>query len=455
MSRIDPDALQARAETVCDRLISIVGTRAEAVATCSLGPSALTRFANSRIHQNVADERSRAQVLVVLDGGRVARAATTKLDDDGLRRAVEQALAAATLRAPDPEWPGLAPPEPAPVVDHWDDASADASPDDRAGLVRQFVDAGEGLEAAGFCSTAAEIHALRSTSGQQVTARRTRARIDGIHRAATAGTPADGYAQASSVRLRDIDAAACGRVAADKARLSVHTIELEPGDHEVVLEPKAVAQALLFPVWLGFNGKAHSEGMSFAHLGEQQFDAAISMWDDATDPRSLGRPYDAEGTPKRRVDLVRGGVVVGLVHDRRSAAKAGTAPTGHAIGDDSYGGFAGDVFLAPGDRSPQQLVAEVERGLLVTDFWYNRVLDPKTQVVTGLTRNGVFLIEGGEIAGAVSNLRYTQSIVAGFGPGRVLGLADDPTVVPDEEDNLMHVPTVRLASWSFTGGAQG
>ena len=452
---IDPDALERRAAEVCERLIAIVGSRGQATASCSLGPSALTRFANSRIHQNVADERSRAQVLVVLPGNRVARASTTRLDEDGLQRAVDRAVAAAELRPEDPEWPGLALQVAAPEVEHWDDATATATPDDRARLVAAFVEAGEGLEAAGFCSTAAEIHAFRSTSGQAHSSRRTRAQIDGIHRAATAGAPADGYGQQSSVRIGDLDAAGCGAVASAKARRSATATDLEPGDYEVVLEPRAVAQALLFPVWLGFSGKMHDEGTSFVRLGEQQFDAAFSLWDDATDPRSLGRPYDAEGTPKRRLDLVRDGISVGLVHDRRSAAKAGDEPTGHSVGDDSFGGFASDVFVGPGDRSPEQLVADVGRGLLVTDFWYNRVLDPKTQVVTGLTRNGLFLVEDGEIAGAVSNLRYTQSIVAAFGPGRVLGIGNDPTVVPDEEDNLMNVPTMRLASWSFTGGARG
>jgi predicted Zn-dependent protease len=452
---LDAGESEERAVEVCDRLLDLVGDRAEALAGCSLGPSALTRFANSRIHQNVAEDRTRVSLQVVLDGGRSARAGTTRLADDDLRGLVERAVTAAGLRPADPEWPGMAPPAPAPDVGHWDDGSARAAPEDRARLVRDFVDAGAGLEAAGFCSTAAEIHALHSTSGQRLSSRRTRAQLDGIHRAATSGAPADGYGQMSSVRIDDLDGGRCGAVAAAKARASATAVDVEPGDFEVVLEPRAVAQAMLFPLWLGFNGKAHADGTSFARVGEQQFDAALQLWDDATDPRSLGRPYDAEGTPKRRFDLVRDGVVVGLVHDRRSAARAGVEPTGHAVGSDAFGGFASDVFLGTGDRSPEQMVADVERGLLVTDFWYNRILDPKTQVVTGLTRNGLFLIERGEIVGAVRNLRYTQSIVAAFGPGRILGLGDDATLVPDEDDHLMSVPTVHLASWSFTGGAQG
>jgi predicted Zn-dependent protease len=110
--------------------------------------------------------------------------------------------------------------------------------------------------------------------------------------------------------------------------------------------------------------------------------------------------------------------------------------------------------MGEGHHTPDQLVAAVERGLLVTDLWYNRILDPKTQVVTGLTRNGLFLVEDGQITRPVQNLRYTQSIVAAFGPGKVLGVGDDAQLVGGE-GSIMHVPSVRLAAWSFTGNARG
>jgi predicted Zn-dependent protease len=279
--------------------------------------------------------------------------------------------------------------------------------------------------------------------------------IDGIHRAAAVeGPPTDGFAQITSQRLADLDGRRAGDIAAAKATGGAHPVELEPGTYEVVLEARAVAAMLLFPAWLGFNGKAHAEGTSFAHLGEAQFDERISIWDDGTDRRALGRPYDAEGTPKRRLDLVTDGVTVGLAHDRRSAALAGTESTGHSIGQESFGGYPGDLFLGAGDESLERLIAGVDRGLLVTDFWYNRILDPKTQVVTGLTRNGLFLIERGEVVGPVQNLRYTQSVVGALAPGHVLGIGSDAQLVSNE-GGLVCVPSLRLSSWAFTGGAQG
>jgi predicted Zn-dependent protease len=340
------------------------------------------------------------------------------------------------------------------VVDHFDEATLAADPDARAEIVAAFVAAGDDTEAAGFCSTEGGVHVLCSTAGARLADRSSVAHVDGIHRAASSGTPIDGSGQMTSTRIADLDGARCGAVAVQKARAGRDPIQLEPGSYEVVLEPRAVAAMLLFPAWLGFNGKAHLEGTSFAHLGEAQLDERIDLWDDATDPRSLGRGYDAEGTPKRRVDLVRRGVTVGLVHDRRSAGLAGVEPTGHSVGEDSFGGFPGDLFLGAGDQSLDALVGSVGRGLLVTDLWYNRILDPKTQVVTGLTRNGLFLIDGGELVAPVENLRYTQSVVGAIGPGHVLGVGADAQLVSNE-GGTVHVPSLHLAAWSFTGNARG
>jgi predicted Zn-dependent protease len=432
-----------------------VGDRADALVTCGQGTSALTRFANSRIHQNLASDDDHVRLRVVVDDGRIAQATTTRLDPDGLERLVEGTIAAARLCPPDPDYPGLADPAPLVEVDHFDPATAAASPDARAEVVADFVGAGPDLESAGYCSTDADTHVLCSTTGLRYASRSTMGQIDAIHRAAAVdGPPTDGYAQITSQRLADLDGRRVGDIAAAKATAGAHPVELEPGSYEVVLEAKAVAAALLFPAWLGFNGKAFAEGTSFAHLGEQQFDERITLWDDGTDPRSIGRPYDAEGTAKRRVELVTRGVTVGLVHDRRSAALAGTESTGSSIGQESFGGYPGDLFLPAGDQSLEELIADVERGLLVTDLWYNRILDPKTQVVTGLTRNGLFLIEGGEIAGPVQNLRYTQSVVGAMAPGHVLGVGSDAQLVSNE-GGIVHVPSLRLRSWSFTGGASG
>jgi len=449
------DPIAQRGFATCDRVLELIGDRADALVTCGQGTSALTRFANSRIHQNMASDDHHVRLRVVVDDGRIAQASTTRLDPEGLERLVESTITAAGLCPADPEYPGLTEPAPLAEVDHFDPATAAAVPGDRAEVVADFVGTGPDLESAGYCSTDADTHVLCSTTGLRYASRSTMAQVDAIHRAAAVeGPPTDGYGQITSSRLADLDGRQVGEVAAAKATGGANPIELDPGIYEVVLEARAVASVLLFPAWLGFNGKAYAEGTSFAHLGEAQLDERIDLWDDGTDPRSLGRPYDAEGTPKRRLDLVVAGVTVGLAHDRRSAALAGTESTGSSIGQESFGGYPGDLFLGAGDESLLQLIAGVERGLLVTDFWYNRILDPKTQVVTGLTRNGLFLIEGGEVVAPVQNLRYTQSVVGALAPGHVLGIGNDAQLVSNE-GGVVHVPSLRLRSWAFTGGASG
>ncbi|MGH9188493.1 MAG: TldD/PmbA family protein [Acidimicrobiales bacterium] len=432
---------------LCDDVLEAVGSRAEAEVTVGVGRSALTRFANSHIHQNVAEDEVWTRLRLCADG-RLASATSTRAGLDP-RALAERTLEAAGLRPVDPDWPGLAPVAPATAVDHFDPATDQARPEERAEVVRRFVDAGgPQLSGAGFCDTDSGMVAFANSAGQRLSGSSSRATIEGIHRTGTS----DGRGWQSSSRLGDLDGGAAGTVAARKALDGAQPVEVPPGRYEVVLEPACAADIVDFLSWYGFNAKSHAEGQSFVRLGEAQLDPAVSLVDDATDPRALGLAFDAEGTPRRRLELVRHGVCVALAHDRRTARGAGAESTGHAVhGGESWGPMCGNVFFQPGLGTPADLVANVERGLLVTELWYTRILDPKTQVVTGLTRNGTFLIEGGRVVGAVRNLRFTQSYVDALGPGNVLGVGADQRLAVSGS----WVPSLHLASWNFTGGSQG
>ena len=434
---------------VCDRLLELVGDRAEAEVTIMGGRSGITRFANSRIHQNVAESGHWAR-LKVIAGGRQATAGTSRLET-GLESLVGRALRAAALRPVDPGWPGLAPPAStvSAAHDRYDEATLLAAPDTRADIVRSFVDEGEGLEAAGYCETTGSVLAFANSAGQRVWAPWSRAVVEGIHRS----PGADGSGQQIGARVAELDGSAAGRQAAERARLGSEPVDLEPGRWEVILQPACMVDMLGFLTGLGFNAKQHAEGRSFVELGQAQLDPQVSIFDDPNDPRSLGYPFDAEGTPCRRVDLVRSGVSSALVHDRRTAAAAGAESTGHAVpGGEISGPAPTSVFLQPSDRSPAAMVASVDRGLLVTEFWYTRILDPKTQVVTGLTRNGLFLIEDGKVTSGVRNLRFTQSYLEALAPGNVLGVGDDGRLAGEDQ---FFAPTLHLRSWNFTGSARG
>lgn len=452
-SRTLPPTTQPLA--TAERVLELVRERAataEAEVTVRSGTEALTRFANSFIHQNVAEELSHVYVRVALDGRTASSALDGPAADDGLRRLVDGVLDAARVRPVDPDWPGLGGPVSVPAVDHWDDETAEAAPDARARLVSDFVRAAGGLETAGSCLTNARVVGFANSAGQQATGRTTVAAIDGIARTATS----DGSGRATAGRISAIDGRAAGEAAARRARDGGGPTDLEPGRYEVVLEPSCVANLLQFLFVHGFNGRTVEEGRSFVRLGEAQFDPAISLRDDATAPGQVGIGFDIEGTPKRPVDIVRGGTTTGVLHTRRTAAKAATESTGHALeGAEQWGALASNIVLEPGIRSRDDLIAGTGRGLLVTDFWYTRILDPRTQVVTGLTRNGAWLIEDGRIVRPVSNLRFTQSFLEALGPGAVRAVGLDPSLILGGFDGVYLVPSLHLGSWNFTGGARG
>jgi predicted Zn-dependent protease len=438
---------------ICDRVLRLVGSGAAAEVTVTVGTDALTRFATSFIHQNVADAVQRVHLRVALDG-RVAEATVNQTDDAALTRLVRSAVDAAGLQPVDPGWPGLAQPAEAPAVDHWDDATADAEPASRAARVGAFVAAADGLETAGFCSTAGVTVAFANSAGQRLAGRSTTAILDGIARTPTS----DGSGRAASARLADLDGSAVGAEATRRARESADPTDLEPGRYGVVLGPSCVVNILGFLALHGFNGRAVEEGRSFVRMGETQFDPSLTVADDVGHSRSVGISFDREGTPKRRVELVRQGVTSSLVHDRRTAKALGAESTGNAIaGAGQLGALPANLVLEPGPSSPSELVGAVERGLLVTDFWYTRILDPRTQVVTGLTRNGVWLIEDGRVVRPVTNLRFTQSFVDALAPGAVRGVGSDLTLVGGAIFGVgaYAVPSLHLASWNFTGGAKG
>jgi predicted Zn-dependent protease len=449
------EALEALADRVVE-LATAADAREDASIEANVVASrtrhGLTRFANSFIHQHVGEDTTHVALTVAVDG-RTASATTTAVGDDDLGALVTTTIASAALQPVDPYWPGATPPASVTDRHHLDEATAAADPDVRATMVRDFVAADPDLRAAGYLDTSANWVAFASTAGQRVSGATTRATIDGIHQTERSA----GSAHQTSARLADLDAAAAGALAADRARRSAVFTDLDPGVYEVVLGPEAVATVLGFLAVYGFNAKAHLEGASFVQLGEAPFDPALTLLDDPEHPAAIGLPFDAEGTPRQRTTLVEAGRTIALAHDRRTAKRAGATSTGGAVtGGAGFGAFPTNLRLPGGDSPADDLVREVERGLLVTQLHYVRILDPKSQVATGLTRNGTFLIEGGEVVGAVSNLRFTQGFVAALAPGAVLGVGDDERYADMEfGPGLVSCPSLRLAGWNFTGGAKG
>jgi predicted Zn-dependent protease len=436
-----------------DRTLDLIDGRADAEVHVDVGVSALTRFANSFIHQNVSEVATTVGLRVATADRRVASSTATATTPDALKRFVDTTLEVAARQPVDGGWPGFGSVVEQPDVDHWDQATADADPVERAEAVREFIEAGDGLSAAGYCQTEARHHAYGNTEGRTASGRFTTAIIDGIHQ--TEGSAGSGHTAGRS--LAGLDATATGALAARRARDGRDPFDAKPGDYEVVLSPECVATIAVFLDVYGFNAKVFQEGMSFVELGSDQFDPSVTIRDDATDRRALYTGFDVEGTPKRRVDLVTDGTTAGLLHNRRTAAKAATESTGNAAqGAEAWGPFGSNLFVEGGSSSPDALIAGVERGIYVSTFNYCRVLDPKSLVVTGLTRNGTFMIENGVITDPVTNLRFTQSFVTALGQGNVGAIGDDARFADSEfGPTLVHAPSMHLRSWRFTGGADG
>jgi predicted Zn-dependent protease len=457
----------ARETDVAERVIDLVranaGSAVQAEVLVERHELALTRFANSYIHQNVADATVGVRLRVHADG-RTVSTSTTVLD--GLDDVVTRALEALRLAPADPAWPGLTAPTQITFRGNADEETAAAVPAERAERVGAFVAAAEALECAGYCSTSSTNLAYFNSIGHQVLGATTRAAMDGIARTGTS----DGLARLASPRLADLDGAILGARAAAKARAGAEPVELPPGKYQVVLEPTAVADVLLMLSFYGFNAKAVAERRSFVELGAAQFDPLVTIVDDVAAPDATGLPFDAEGTPRTRLALVEAGISKAVAHDRRTGKQAGASSTGHAlVGGAVWGPIPLNLRLLPAhtagstevdgpaaDSAVAALVSEVERGLLVTDNHYTRVLDPRTLVVTGLTRNGVWLIEDGRVTTPVQNFRFTQSYPQALAAGGVLAVGTHVACLPGAmTEASLHAPALRLASWNYTGGASG
>jgi predicted Zn-dependent protease len=423
----------------------------EAEALVSDERAQLTRFANSEIHQNVAETNGSLNLRVAI-GRRVGVVSSNRLDDEGLRQLAERATAIARNSAELEDWGGL--PEPTPITEipaAWSEGTAGSSPEQRAEGVRAVIGAADdaGVRAFGSFSTAAEHLAVANSKGIRAAQRRTTAQLLTVMMAGDGGS---GYAEQASVDATAIDAAAVGRDAADKARATANPVAVDPGDWTVVLEEPAVVDLLSMLAYMGFSALAVQEERSFAEPGKVIGSELVTIVDDATEPGALPMAFDYEGVAKQRVVLVERGVCRDVVYDAQTAARGGVASTGHGLpAPNSYGPFPLNMVMSPGATERAALVGEMQRGLLVTRFHYTNPVHPKLAIVTGMTRDGTFLVEDGRIVGPVRNLRFTQSYLAALAGVAAVG-RERKTLRGDFGGVL--VPAVRIDGWTFTGATE-
>jgi predicted Zn-dependent protease len=371
---------------------------------------ALTRFANNAIHQNVAEHGVTVSVRTVVDG-RTARATTNRLDEDSLRKAVESSLQLAHSQPKNPRLLPMPGKQRYRAVSRFSPETAKLTPEARARAVKQACDLAirNGQVAAGIFSSGQTQHVLGNSRGLFAAYRQTEAEFS----VTMQNDPAASWAKANAGSVGVINPLALAKRASQKAQMAKDAQELAPGKYTVILEPAAVLDLVGF-LFYDFAATALEDQRSCLNqrMGKPLFGPNIHITDDVYQPQQLGAPFDGEGVPRQRVTLVEKGVPRNLVYSRASAKKAGKKPTGHGFAlPNEYGEAPMNLVFGGGDSSVDQMVASTDRGLLVTRVWYIREVDPYEKIMTGITRDGLFLVENGKITSAVRNFRFNQSLI--------------------------------------------
>jgi predicted Zn-dependent protease len=451
------------------RAAAVVTSGDGALATVTAERSLLLRFARSRPTQATAVEDVSVSISVLRDG-HVGSASTNRSDDDALTscaRAAEAAADAAARTRGAGVYPGFPSPAPAPAHEGFDAATAQLDPAvGGAALATAFdVAAEHGVEAHGVWTAGDVETAIASRDGAVV-----RDRVTDAFMKVTCITPGgrSGWASAAGVSSSAADPRALAETAATKATGAFarrrEVVKLEPGEYQVVLAPAAAGELVVWLGWIAFNGLAHAEGRGalVGRLGRRVVAPSINLSDSPRCPGTLPRSFDAEGVPKRPIPLIQDGVAHRVVHDTRSAALAGggATTTGHALepGGGPFGPVPTNmVMVGGGAASEAELCEPVERGIYVTRLWYTNVIRPNETLITGVTRDGTFLIEDGQIAAPIEDLRLTDSVLRVLGGTQAL---TSKTELWSEGEFYgrrfaygVLTPALRAASMRFTGGA--
>ncbi|HUN63462.1 MAG TPA: TldD/PmbA family protein [Candidatus Sulfotelmatobacter sp.] len=407
---------------------------------------ALTRFANNTIHQHVAEHGLVVSIRTACDG-RTARVTTNRVDEDALRSAIDDCLSLASHQPKDPQSLAMPGKQKYRAVRHFHASTAALTAHERARAVKascQFAEK-RGQVAAGIFSTGQSQTVLLNSRGVAAAYRQTHGTFSVTMQQGSAAS----WAKGNAGDVRQFDPMELTKVASDKAARAENPVELAPGKFTVILEPAAVLDLVGF-LFYDFSATAVADQRScFANrLGKQLLGNNITITDDVYHPDQLGTPFDGEGVPRQRVLLVDRGVVKNLVYSRQSAKQAHKKPTGHGFAlPNEYGEAPMNLVVAGGKTSVEEMIASTDRGLLVTRLWYIREVDPYEKIMTGMTRDGLFLIEKGKIAQAAKNFRFNQSVLEMLRNVELLGPARRATA---EEAFEMVVPAMKVRKFHFS-----
>jgi predicted Zn-dependent protease len=381
-----------------------------AQVTVDFSRQGLTRFTHDTVTQNIDQTDTSVHVRAIV-GGRVGIAATNAFDDAALADVVAHATAIAKLAPRETIARQLAGPADALApAGAFVPATAAATPADRARIAGAiFAGATDGMWPSGYAMTATRGVTIATSNGA-------RASFDGTDAGVNVKMNAPdstGFAEHYSCDTAALDGGALGREAARIARETRSPLAVDPGDWTVILAPAAAGELLRYLI-THFSAEAFSDGSSFiaGKLGAPVLAPNVTIRDDYRHPLNPGMPFDFEGFPTSRVTLIDRGIAADLVTDSTWSQRLDRPNTGHALpAPNSTGPQASYAVVEAGTKPLDMLIAETKRGLLVTRLWYVRVVDVRSALLTGMTRDGTFLIENGVVRGGVRNMRFNESIV--------------------------------------------
>jgi predicted Zn-dependent protease len=415
----------------------------------------LTRFANNHIHQNVTEVNFEIAVRAVC-GKRVGIAVSNSVEAGSLRTLAQLASELARQQPENPDFRGLPAGNPLTSVDAYDLRVAECRPAYRAGEVgiacRKAAEAG--YTAAGSMTTGTLILGVASSKG--VFAERESTVVDSS--TVVMSPTSSGWAQASGWSLASVRWEELADEAIRKARMGENPADCPAGYYTVILDPYVTADLLETMSLDGMSALAVQEERSWLNgrIGQKVLSERITIVDDGLDASGIPAPFDYEGQPKRRIAIVDAGVCKEPVHDSYTAGRepGGAQSTGHAMEPsptDRYGPLPVNLFLRPGASNVDDMIGSTEEGLYITRFWYTRTVHPRDVVVTGMTRDGTFLVRNGEIAGAVKSLRFTQSYL-----DALVGTAAVGSTLKVLRSGLatVSVPALKLERFRFTSSTR-
>jgi PmbA protein len=373
------------------------------------------------------------------------------LDEQSMRHLAERAVEIADSQVPNPNFDSFVHSPAAPKVEAFDEETEACSAERRAKNVQALIreaDKQDFLAAGSHYTTAREVAFVNSLGTQQYH-RFTAAFMNTVIMSPTSS----GYADYSCRSIADLDPARVGAEAAKVCSDSRDPRELEEGRYDVVLSPYALEELMTWLCYIGFGAEPFQEDRSFmsGKIGQTIMGKNVSIWDDGLDPKGQPLPFDFEGVPRKRVDLVKNGVAKGVVYDSLLARKEGKQSTGHALPPgEEVSAMPLNVFVAGGDSTEEEMIRSLDRGLFVRRFHYvNGLLEPKRALFTGMTRDGTFLVEGGKIAYPVKNLRFTHSMLDAF--SNVEMISRETKLQLSSWMGASVVPALKIKGFNFSG----